>query len=614
MYVRVSFPFLSLFSLGSTFTFSNASIRNKLKYFISAAVVLLLFFFLSLNGPWGHIKDALDHDRHVIHSLTKGARVHFKRVMAKRSNTLEQAASRYRERRGRHPPPGFDKWFAAAQEKKAVVVEDFFDRIYHDINPYWAIDPKTLRRMIEDEEHLIRVRDGNAWFISRDIELRQPWVQLWTELVKEMMPHLPDLDMILNVMDETRVAVPWQKIAEYVAEEQRKRDIFDPSEATSEYTKYRDEPDPNAPPIKVEWIRDQVHQYWDHYRVTCPPDSPGHNVTSLAKLEKPPTFPSKPMPYTVDGFIKNFTQSSDPCLQPHLRGMHGTFIESVSMATTHSLFPLFAGCKLPGNNELLIPAGMILDDYDLFSGGNSHGGGWEQKKDQVVWRGVASGGRHKDDNWWGFHRLRFVQMMNGTTVSLVESGNQDAAPSFRLPVIPGHLTKAQKEGKLGEWLSSVTNVGLTNLECFPSQDGNGCLHLDPYMSAQETIHMKDQYNYKFLPDVDGNSYSGRFRAFMRSTSLVLKSTIYSEWHDDRLVPWVHFVPFDSTYVDFYAIIEYYLGHDTAAKKIAAESREWAEAVMRREDMMLYVWRLLLEYARVMDPARDRLAFVQDLLD
>ena len=93
----------------------------------------------------------------------------------------------------------------------------------------------------------------------------------------------------------------------------------------------------------------------------------------------------------------------------------------------------------------------------------------------------------------------------------------------------------------------------------------------------------------------------------------LKSTIYTEWHDDRLAPWVHFAPFDQTYMDIYAVMEYFLdGHDDAARRIDEEGKEWADRVLRREDMRLYVWRLLLEYARVVDPKRDRLGFVADL--
>ncbi len=125
--------------------------------------------------------------------------------------------------------------------------------------------------------------------------------------------------------------------------------------------------------------------------------------------------------------------------------------------------------------------------------------------------------------------------------------------------------------------------------------------------------MQQQYRYKYLPDVDGHSFSGRWRAFLKSTSVPLKATIYAEWHDDRMVPWVHFVPFDASYKDIYAVMEYFLdGRDAQAEVIATESSNWANAVYRDEDMKLYVWRLLLEYARVVDDNRQRLAFVDDL--
>ncbi|KAI1435826.1 capsular associated protein [Xylaria sp. CBS 124048] len=618
-------------SVGRLFSFTTnipraflpvSSLQHRLKYLISALLIaLVLYLALHLEKvptfDTAVTYPVLSTNNHAIYKLTHDAKDRFAKIVKKRSRDLKTAAKRYRERRGRHPPPGFDVWFQAAKESDALIVEDFFDRVYHDINPFWALDPLILRRMIKDEQHFIRVRDGEAWFVSDHIEARQPWVQRWTELVQEMMPHIPDLDMVLNVMDETRVLVPWEDIARYTADEQRGRDIFPVDEALTEYTKYRNETnddndDNDGPKINVEWITGEQNRYWDHYRVTCPPHSPGRNATSLPSIHRPPEYPTEPMPFTTDGYVGNFTAATDPCWQPHIRGMHGTFVESISMATSHDLFPMFGGCKLPGNNEILIPGGMLLDDYDLFSGGDSHGGDWEWKKNKLIWRGVASGGRHKEENWWAFHRHRFMQMMNGTTVSLVEAGH-DVAPSFDLSQTDAYHLQTRGEDNLGDWISSFTDVAFTRFECFPRQADGECWYLDPYMELGQKIHMKYQYNYKYLPDIDGNSYSGRFRAFMRSTSLVLKATIYSEWHDDRLMPWLHFVPFDNTFVDLYAILEYYMGgHDAEAKKIADEGREWAEKVMRRADMRLYVWRLLLEYARVMDPARERLAFVGDL--
>ncbi|KAM3520422.1 hypothetical protein NHJ13051_006866 [Beauveria bassiana] len=42
------------------------------------------------------------------------------------------------------------------------------------------------------------------------------------------------------------------------------------------------------------------------------------------------------MLYTYHGFIQNFTQARDPCLQPHIHSLHGTFVKSISISTTVS--------------------------------------------------------------------------------------------------------------------------------------------------------------------------------------------------------------------------------------------------------------------------------------
>lgn len=48
------------------------------------------------------------------------------------------------------------------------------------------------------------------------------------------------------------------------------------------------------------------------------------------------------------------------------------------------------------------------------------------------------------------------------------------------------------------------------------------------------------------------------------------------------------------------------------ERIATEGRLWAEKVMRKEDMLLYVHRVLLEYGRICDDDRDKLGFTDDL--
>ena len=52
--------------------------------------------------------------------------------------------------------------------------------------------------------------------------------------------------------------------------------------------------------------------------------------------------------------------------------------------------------------------------------------------------------------------------------------------------------------------------------------------------------------------------------------------------------------------------------DRVAEKIAMGGREWAGRALRKEDMSVYVLRLLLEYARVVDDDREVMGWVQDL--
>jgi len=124
---------------------------------------------------------------------------------------------------------------------------------------------------------------------------------------------------------------------------------------------------------------------------------------------------------------------------------------------------------------------------------------------------------------------------------------------------------------------------------------------------------KDILKAKYVPDLDGDAFSERFRELLFSSSLPIKASIYTEWHDDRLIPWAHFVPLDNTFQDIYGIMDYFLsGRDEAARRIAEEGRAWANMVLRREDMVLYIWRVLLEYARICSDDREKIGFVRDL--
>lgn len=549
---------------------------------------------------------------HPIDDLIAEARRAQDALLKQRSTDVQSAAARYRVRRGRHPPPGFDKWAEYALTHDAVIVESFFDRIYHDIQPFWALESWQTAKRAADWPHVVRVRKGKSIPVG-DVTGKVPWLQLWTDLVAECAEFLPDVDMPINYMDESRILVPWEKINELVEEARMWRKITPVEEVVRQYkglTSYHADSGDHKP-YEPQWIADNI-KYWDYVRVTCPPDSPSRNLSALTDFSLPPAFPEEMNPeYSENGYVKNASAATDPCFQPHLRSLHATFIEPISMHTTQELIPLFGGSKLPGNNEILIPGAMYLTDNTFYSGGSNHGPSWGRKTSSVSWRGVASGGRHKATNWMHFQRLRLIEMLNGTTVRNLEQ-NDARAMTFQMPPTYQYDFPRRRQKGLGQWLSEHADAGFVELLCFPRDN---CDYLSDYFHEVPSVPMDKQYVHKFLPDVDGNSFSARYRGLLLSTSLPLKATVYAEWHDDRLQPWLHYVPMDNTLQDLYSILDYFTRDekgDSAARMIAETGQTWGNMVLRREDMLLYVWRLLLEFARVCDENRDRLGWVDDL--
>jgi hypothetical protein len=161
-----------------------------------------------------------------------------------------------------------------------------------------------------------------------------------------------------------------------------------------------------------------------------------------------------------------------------------------------------------------------------------------------------------------------------------------------------------------------TDVGFVQLSgCTPN-----CSFYDGIFTLKNQTSMEEQFQYKYLVDVDGTTFSGRWRAFLQSKSLGIKGTIFREWHDSRLFAWRHFVPMDNRYDDLYTILTYFMGygkegnvgvtddeewvnrevyiarHDFEARKLARQGSEWAAKVLRKEDMEVnYVATTVFEY-------------------
>ena len=547
---------------------------------------------------------------HPIAKLMSDATAAQDRLLASASTNVSDAAARYREKRGRHPPPGFDEWFQAAKACDAVVVEDFFDRIYKDLTPFWALDPDTITARANSWHWAVKVRNGQASAYG-NVEGRIPWLQFWTDQVAQFAQNLPDVSMPINYHDEPRLLVPHDKMSEMVAKEQEQRSMPAASEVSSNYRTLEEFDARELKPYDPIWSGPDK-SYWSLAVKTCGPETAAYQVGPLLNLSTRVQFPKAWHPdYAYRGFIRNWTASMDACQQPHLRQLHGTFLEPISLTSAEELIPLFGGSKLPMNSEILIPGAMYFSNNPYYTGGSYHGPAWQQKTTGIVWRGNTDGGRFRHSSWRHFHRLRFVDMMNGTTLSHAEIRGKQPE-TFELPDVEVYNNKHQASGRLGVWITNFANVGFGFI-CPPHQ----CEFLAQNYQTVRDVNMDRQLQFKFIPDIDGDAYSGRFLGFMQSTSVPMKATVFTEWYDDRIQPWLHFVPLDNSFQDLYSVLEFFGDvngpGDDAARYIATVGKMWAEKVLRQQDMRLYMWRLLLEWARVCDTNRDTLGYVDDLL-
>jgi hypothetical protein len=212
----------------------------------------------------GHTQTkAPNADSHPIDTLISNAEKDFTAILGKQSYTLADAAAAYRKRRDRHPPPGFDQWFNFAKENNAIIVEDFWDQVYHDLEPFWALPAAQIRKTAWDYEMTINLRNHNAtagsdWF----------WTQIWLKLIKTIEHLLPDLDIALNAMDEPRLVVPWEDIDAYMAAAGKTRKLSDLSEIVTEFQSL---PKPGDGPDKSVEVPDKKWEGTSAYHVSNPP-------------------------------------------------------------------------------------------------------------------------------------------------------------------------------------------------------------------------------------------------------------------------------------------------------------------------------------------------------
>ncbi|KAK0125360.1 hypothetical protein ONS95_000618 [Cadophora gregata] len=568
---------------------------------------------------WHQDKEYFEHhagvqDNHPISTLMRDANEAWRLYDSRRSKTFRETVKSYRKSYKRNPPPGFKEWYKFARERGVHNIDDF-GQIMDDLRPFWGVEPAMLRKaagiMHEDPRNGIsglHIREHKIWKLTN-----ANWrVETFAKIVKQFVEFLPDMDISINRLDQPRVVVPWDNMQELLSLEAASRQIF--PEATSQWSKnmtgFLKENETSNMQVDPKFFDAAGKSFIPVIREACPPDSRARNQTvSLGEAGYRDNY----------GFVTNFNRSSDLCVVgPDIQHKHGLLFAPSSMMVSKQLLPIFGECKVNINSDILFPANMYYMDDERYLYDPKFDYDWDDKKDTLMWRGVTSGGTNTAENWQSMHRQRLVLFTNGTYMA-----NKEARVLSEDPDLKGayHMFN---HFNISDFSARHTDVGFTGaIACIPD-----CTFYDTLISFKNVTTLAEQFLSKFLIDVDGHSFSGRWHAFLKSKSLGIKSTIFREWHDSRLFAWRHFVPLDNGYEELYSILAYFIGigsvsealqdghlyvprHDFEARKLGRQGRQWAEKVLRREDIEIYTFRLLIEYARVIDDNRHALGYSGD---
>lgn len=520
---------------------------------------------------------------HPIEALMKEAEESFEKTKARQSKTLGDAVKEYRRRYGIPPPPNFDKWWEYARAQGVQLVDEF-DTIYDVMTPFWGISPKTIRSRAQEalshKNHLVgvAVRDKQVTLVEGGPE----WQRNATiGMLEGFLQFLPDMDLAFNVHDEPRVMIPHDDLSRLVrkAKEQNmaaagrakklKNGFSGRPEGMNEGTVFEE--------TKLTRFNVFPQQAtWTNSRMSCSPMSPARALDDEDNIDDLSGYSLGNV-----GFVYNTTAMTDICSTPSLRSTWGFFGRPNAFSVVHDLFPIFSQSKISSYADIIYPSPWYWNEQVVYD--EERDMAWGKKEDKLYWRGSTTGGFSREGGWRRQHRQSFVQQINARDdAKIMANTGTEESPKWEVQTTP--------RGDHRDLIDvHFSHVG----QC----DAGDCEAQNQFFEVVERVDQQDAWGFRHLLDMDGNAFSGRFYAFLRSNSLVYKLSLFREWHMEWLRPWVHFVPLSLQGQDWLEVVRFFGRNGTGsadAERMAVGSREWANNVVRKEDMEVWFFRLLLE--------------------
>lgn len=609
------------FLLGVGFIFFAYTIGLRSIAFVGRAFLVGLLLILLITSAIFTLVKKPSLGNHPLERLIYDARVEADRwiVHASMSKTLRVAVEEYKERNhGRDPPPNFDVWYRFATQRNSPVI-DHFAQIGSDILPFWALPPEKIRQSLtlaasEPDIALVKVEGGIASHSLPEGSPQRPVLDDLLGLIKNFGEHLPNMEIAVNLNERPRVLAPWVDTHRF-SEAGKRQGLSKLLSSRSNPPRSLGDTQPRASPgtesSGVDYRNStSVRTLRQMTALACPPGSGARsdvhwNIRDFCSLCA--------RPQSKGQFLQEWNAAQDLCHQPDISRLHGFHASPPSSTPLQQLLPVFSRSKTGSYSDILIP----LSRPDEVTGEvvtHDAGGDFTMKGDRLFWRGSVDAQAFGHELLHGGHQERLVHLINNSSAS---------DQTIILLPTRGKKGRFAYESVSTSELNSVLpiDVGI--------QEYTGCTGAERTCElAQREFGIKPEAKplgnrYVLLTDSDDGAPAG-LRPALLSTSVPFVASVFREWHSERLMPWIHFVPVDLRYHALHSTLAYFTGLKDRgtvngrnpdmearlddAKWIAEQGKRWADKALRREDMEVYLFRLLLEWGRLVDDNRDKIGF------
>ncbi|KAK3293548.1 uncharacterized protein B0H64DRAFT_426130 [Chaetomium fimeti] len=481
---------------------------------------------------------------HPVEVLMRVAKAEFDQLLERQSKTYTAAVKEYQRRYGVEPPPGFKEWYEYAVDNQSPIIDEF-DMIYESVSPFWRISGKEVVQIMNAAH---QTPDIDLWLCSfsgatAETRCEHPTRysdrhtgDMFNKLLGDIKGLIPDAKFLVNHLDEPRV-------------------LISPGADSSN-------------PFSVIDLSEQPT--WKAITKFCPSKPQEGHENPLETLGLP--------------FVTNLTTTLDLCNHPEYAHMHGLFQAPPSFKLIEGLVPVLSTGAPSTMSDILLPSPAYIVEPQFHYNPTSDPP-WPAKSNHLYWAGSTTGAVASDsppNNWQTFHRQRFLTLA------------QNLAPSNHHPHTYLHQTRGATTQKLTTAQSTFLNprhyaVAPTRIfQCttpLPCRQQQTHFRRLPWQASDAALGAKLAF------DLDGNGISGRFYKLLASRSLVLKQTVLREWHDERLRPWVHYVPVSLGMGEVPEVVEWFLGSGRGgerARELGEAGREWFGRAMREVDPRIII--------------------------